>query len=151
MISLSVVSKHSLKEQAVKPALIDTDILSLFFRGNTNVVNQFQAYLAIYNQINISIITYYEILSGLKHRDAQKQLALFLEFAAQNSVLPLSEKSVTISANIYANLRLQGIPIDDIDLLIAGVAIANNLVLITHNQRHFGRIEGLELQDWSLG
>lgn len=135
----------------MKPALIDTDILSLFFRGNANVINQFQAYLAIYNQINISIITYYEILSGLKHRDAQRQLDLFLEFADQNAVLPLNQQSVTISANIYAKLRLQGIPIDDIDLLIAGVAIANNLVLITHNQRHFGRVEGLELQDWSLG
>ena len=133
----------------MKPALIDTDILSLFFRGNTNVVAQFQTYLITYRQINISIITYYEILSGLKHRDAQKQLALFLEFVTQNTVLPLTEQSVTLSADIYANLRLQGIPIDDIDLLIAGVAIANNLVMITHNQRHFGRIEALELQDWS--
>ncbi|MBN3910854.1 MAG: type II toxin-antitoxin system VapC family toxin [Nostoc sp. NMS1] len=133
----------------MKPALIDTDILSLFFRGNTNVVAQFQNYLITYRQINISIITYYEILSGLKHCDAQKQLALFLEFVAQNTVLPLTEQSVTLSADIYANLRLQGIPIDDIDLLIAGVAIANNLVMITHNQRHFGRVEVLELQDWS--
>jgi tRNA(fMet)-specific endonuclease VapC len=90
----------------MKPALIDTDILSLFFRGNANVINQFQAYLAIYNQINISIITYYEILSGLKHRDAQRQLDLFLEFANQNAVLPLNQQSVTISANIYAKLRL---------------------------------------------
>ncbi|WP_245246127.1 type II toxin-antitoxin system VapC family toxin [Nostoc sp. ATCC 53789] len=106
----------------MKPALIDTDILSLFFRGNTNVVTQFQNYLITYRKINISIITYYEILSGLKHRDAQKQLALFLEFVAQNTVLPLTEQSVTLSADIYANLRLQGIPIDDIDLLIAGVA-----------------------------
>ncbi|MBU7582846.1 MAG: type II toxin-antitoxin system VapC family toxin [Nostoc sp. TH1S01] len=133
----------------MKPALIDTDILSLFFRGNANVVAQFQAYLSIYPQINISIITYYEILSGLKHRDAQKQLAVFLEFSAQNVVLPLTEKSVTISAEIYADLRLQGIPVDDIDLLIAGVAIANNLILVTHNQRHFGRIQTLELQDWN--
>ena len=74
---------------------------------------------------------------------------MFLEFAAQNAVLPLSKESVNLSAEVYANLRLQGIPIDDIDLLIAGVAIANNLVLITHNQRHFSRIEGLEWQDWS--
>ncbi|TRU89883.1 MAG: type II toxin-antitoxin system VapC family toxin, partial [Microcystis novacekii Mn_MB_F_20050700_S1] len=33
---------------------------------------------------------------------------------------------------------------------IAGVAIANNLVLITHNQKHFSKIEGLELEDWTL-
>jgi len=133
----------------VKPTLIDTDILSMFFRGNVPVVAQFQAYLAEHQQVNLSIITYYEILSGLKHRAAQKQLVLFLEFANRNIVLPLTEKSITISADLYATLRRDGIPIDDIDLLIAGVAVANNLVLVTHNQRHFNRIDGLKCQDWS--
>lgn len=133
----------------MKPALIDTDILSLFFRGDLTTVYHFQAYLNEYQQINLSIITYYEILSGLKHRDARKQLSLFLEFAARNTVLPLTLESAALSANHYATLRRDGNPVDDIDLLIAGVAIANNLVLVTHNQRHFNRIAGLECQDWS--
>ncbi|MEQ9549518.1 MAG: type II toxin-antitoxin system VapC family toxin [Coleofasciculus sp. G3-WIS-01] len=133
----------------MKPALVDTDILSMFFRGNPAVVSNFQTYLNEYRQINLSIITYYEILSGLKHRDAHKQLALFLEFATQNTVLPLTQTAVTLAAEFYASLRKDGTPVDDIDLLIAGTAVANNLVLITHNQRHFSRIEGLEWQDWS--
>jgi len=45
-----------------------------------------------------------------------------------NSVLPLTEQSVTIFAGIYAQLRKTGKPLDDVDLLIAGVAIANNRV-----------------------
>ena len=133
----------------MKPALVDTDILSMFFRGNTNVVAQFQTYLKEHRQINLSIVTYYEILSGLKHRDAQKQLSLFLDFAAQNIILPLTVQSVTLSADVYAKLRQDRTPVDDIDLLIAGVAVANNLILVTHNQRHFNRIEALKLQDWS--
>ncbi|MDX2215810.1 MAG: type II toxin-antitoxin system VapC family toxin [Oculatellaceae cyanobacterium bins.114] len=112
-------------------------------------MSHFEAYLVEYQQISLSIITYYEILSGLKHRDAQRQLSLFLEFAAQNTTLPLTPESVTLSADLYAQLRRDGTPIDDIDLLIAGVAIANNLTLITHNQRHFNRIVGLEWEDWS--
>jgi len=90
----------------VKSALIDTDILSMFFRGTPKVAAQFGSYLKIYPQINISIVTYYEILSGLKHRDAQKQLSSFLEFAARNNVLPLTERSTSLSAEMYANLRL---------------------------------------------
>jgi tRNA(fMet)-specific endonuclease VapC len=133
----------------MKPALVDTDILSMFFRGNPAVVSNVQTYLNKYRKINLSIITYYEILSGLNHRDAHKQLALFLEFATQNTVLPLTQTSVTLSADFYASLRKDGTPVDDINLLIAGTAVANNLVLITHNQRHFSRIEGLEWQDWS--
>lgn len=133
------------------PALIDTDILSLFFRGDPNVVARFDAYTAVHDQITTSIITYYEIVSGLKHRDAQKQLALFFDFAAQSNILPLTEESVIHSADLYASLREQGTPVDDIDLLIAGIALANGLVLVTHNRKHFDRLVELQVEDWSEG
>jgi tRNA(fMet)-specific endonuclease VapC len=58
----------------MKLVLIDTNILSFFFRNHSLVVERFQAYLKEHDKMNISIITYYEIVSGLKHRDAQKQL-----------------------------------------------------------------------------
>jgi tRNA(fMet)-specific endonuclease VapC len=133
----------------MKPALIDTNILSFFFRNHSLIVERFQAYLNDHDKINISIITYYEIVSGLKHRDAQKQLTSFQEFVSYNTVLPLSTSSATISADIYANLRNKGTPIDDIDILIAGIAIANDLIIVTNNIRDFGKIENLEIQDWS--
>jgi len=132
----------------MKAALIDTDILSLFLRGDSNVVQHIKSYLALYDKLNLSIITYYEIISGLKHRDAHKQLDRFLEFTQYNTVLPLTQTACTLAANIYAQLRRQGKPIDDIDLLIAGIALEHNLVLATHNVGHFDRIEGLAIEDW---
>ena len=132
----------------MKPCLLDTDILSLFFRNHPRVVENCNLYLQEYGKLNFSLITYYEILSGLKHRDANKQLNKFLAFSKLNRILLLSEESVTISAEIYSELRKKGTPVDDIDLLIAGVAIANDLVLITHNQKHFGKIGRLKLEDW---
>ena len=133
----------------MEPALIDTDILFLFFRNNQNAVSNFKIYLKEHEKINLTIVTYYEIISGLKHRDALKQLDLFLKFASQNSILPLTEKSATISADLYARLRKAGQMLDDIDILIAGVAIANNLALVTRNKNHFERIEELKIADWS--
>jgi len=129
--------------------MVDTDILSMFFRNNHNVVNNFKEYFKEYERINLSIITYYEVLSGLKHRDASKQYDSFLEFVKYNKVLPLTEESIMISSDLYASLRKKGKPIDDIDLLIAGIALANNLILVTHNEGHFKRIRGLKLLDWS--
>ena len=85
----------------------------------------------------------------MKHRDARKQLASFLDFASYSNVLPLTEQSVTVSAEVYASLRARGKPVDDIDLLIAGIAIANDLVFVTHNLGHFNRIEELEVRDWN--
>ncbi len=133
----------------MKPTLIDTDILSLFFRGHPEVTARFQAYTSEHGAINFSIITYYEILSGLKHRDAHKQLTAFLNFAAENNLAPLTEQSATLSAEVYAASRAKGTPIDDIDILIAGVAMANQWILITHNRQHFEKIDGLEIEDWS--
>ena len=133
----------------MKASLIDTDILSMFFRGQAQVVDSFRAYLSQYNTINLSMLTYYEIVSGLKYRDAHKQIELFLEFAAQNTLLPLTPRAVDIAAEKYAELRKAGVPIDDIDLLIAGTAIANGLALVTHNTKHFDRISDLETEDWA--
>lgn len=134
----------------MKPALIDTDILSMFFKGNKNVKQNFKAYLDQYSEINFSIITYYEILSGLKHRDANKQMDLFMEFASQNNIIALTTESTQISAKIYADLRKKGTPVDDIDLLIAGVALENDFIMVTNNTSHFERIEGLKIENWSL-
>jgi len=133
----------------VQPTLVDTDILSMYFRGNEIVTVNVDKYIERYEKVNLSIITYYEIVSGLKYRDARKQLMSFLEFSAQNVVLSLTEESVTTSAEMYAELRKKGQPIDDIDLLIAGIAVSNDLVLATNNEGHFKRIRELRVENWS--
>jgi tRNA(fMet)-specific endonuclease VapC len=133
----------------MKGSLLDTNILSLFFRGHPSVVAQFEAYLNEHETIKFSIITYYEIVSGLKHRDASRQLEAFLEFAKQNTIIPLTQQAADIASELYADLRKQGQPIDDIDLLIAATALANELALVTHNRKHFDRITSLEVYDWT--
>lgn len=69
-----------------------------FCRGHEGVVSRFSSYLAVYDKINLSIITYYEILSGLKYKDARKQLSTFLAFAKCNNIILLTEESVARSA-----------------------------------------------------
>jgi len=133
----------------MKRSLIDTDILSMFFRGNRSVKANFATYLSEYDEISFSIVSYYEIVSGLKHRDAHRQMDSFIEFSSQNNILPLTIESTTKSAEIYATLRRKGTPVDDIDLLIAGIALENGLVMVTNNTNHFARINGLTVENWS--
>lgn len=132
----------------MKASLIDTDILSEFFKGNPKSIRKFGAYLEHFGIINISIITYYEILNGLLYKDAKKQLVKFEEFVQLSNVLPLTMKSVKISAQIQADLRKQGNEIGHTDTLIAGIAIAENLQLITNNANHFKRVKKLEISNW---
>ena len=129
-------------------ALIDTDILSYYIKGDSIVVDNFKRYLAEYEIIEISLITYYEITSGLLYKNALKQLEVFNDFVSENIVIALTEESCKISSEIYSKLRNNGELIDDIDLLIAGVAIENEMTLVTNNENHFGRIQGLKIENW---
>jgi len=136
------------KEGHMNRALIDTDILSYYFKGDPIVVANFEKYLQHYDLIEISLITYYEITSGLLSKKAIKQLSIFEDFVSENLVLPLTEKSVKKSAELFSSLRQAGKMLDDIDLLIAGVALENEMTMITNNVDHFGRIPELKIENW---
>lgn len=129
-------------------SLVDTDVLSFYFRGDQKVVDHFNKYLDEFDVINISIITYYEILGGLKFKKAERQIKEFEEFVNNNTIIHISEESAKISGNIYSDLRLKGITIGTSDILIAGIAIENELVLVTNNEKHYGSIQGLRIENW---
>ena len=133
----------------MSPSMLDTDILSEFLRGNEKVVKNVDEYLLEFGFVNLSIITYYEILNGLLYKDAKKQLKKFESFVTLNNVLLLTLKSTKLAANIQADLRKKGREIGHADTLIAGIAIANKLQLVTNNTDHFKRIKGLQLANWS--
>lgn len=134
----------------MKPSLIDTDILSEFLRGTPKVVENAKKYLAFHDAIGFSIITYYEILNGLLYKDAKKQLNKFTAFADLNKILPLTISATRKAAEIFAGLRKEGQLIGHTDCLIAGIALTNELQLVTNNTNHFKRIKGLKLVNWSL-
>lgn len=54
------------------------------------------------------------------------------------------------AAERHAELRhaLRGTPIGERDLIVAATAVANGLVVVTRNQREFGRVPGLRVEVW---
>ena len=67
----------------------------------------------------------------------------------QLSVLPLSDSALKTFGQIKADLRKQGQPLADFDLLIASTALAAGRTLVTNNLRHYTRISGLQLENWT--
>jgi tRNA(fMet)-specific endonuclease VapC len=132
----------------VTESLVDTDILSFYFKGDSKVVAKFNDYLKEFDVINISIITYYEILGGLKFKKAERQIKEFEEFVSNNTIIHISEQSAKLSGDIYADLRQKGITIGTSDILIAGIATENELTLVTNNERHYESIRGLKIENW---
>jgi len=57
--------------------------------------------------------------------------------------------SLDIYAKEKARLKKKGQLIDDFDLLIGSSAIANEMVLVTRNVKHFNRISGINIENWA--
>ena len=93
-------------------------------------------------------MTYFETRRGLFLPTFRRKLATFERFANLLGVLPLDTSALDTAADIYQDLRRQGTLLEDADILIAGIAIANNAVLVTRNLKHFERIPGLRLESW---
>jgi tRNA(fMet)-specific endonuclease VapC len=64
--------------------------------------------------------------------------------------LSFDENSALEAASIRYFLSNQGTPIGPFDLLIAAIARANQLTLVTHNTREFSRIPNLLIEDWQI-
>ena len=102
----------------------------------------------VHKKMYLLIITLYEIIGGLKYKNAEKQLNEFEQFALNNTIIHISENSAKISGSIYAMLRQDGITIGTSDILIAGIAIENDLTLITNNLKHYEPIKNLSIENW---
>lgn len=133
----------------MKQVLLYTDTISFYFRNNQSVVDHFNHYLETFGFIHLSVVTYYEIMNGLYYKDARKQLKAFERFVAMNNVINLTKNSARKAAYLYSNLRQNGVSIGHTDIMIAAIAMDYDLQLITNNEKHFNKIEGLDWDNWT--
>lgn len=132
----------------MKQALIDTDTISYFFKNNPSVTSKLNNYLAEFGYINMSVVTYYEVMNGLIYKDAHKKLEQFEAFVRLNRIIPLNLEIAKKSAELFSTLRGEGKTIGHNDILIAGTAISMDMILVTNNTRHFKLVEGLQIDNW---
>jgi tRNA(fMet)-specific endonuclease VapC len=65
------------------------------------------------------------------------------------TVLPFGSAAASVYGEIRADLQSKGTPIGPLDMLIAGHAKAEELILVTNNVREFERVPGLEIENWA--
>lgn len=133
----------------MRKVLLDTNIISYFFRGQSEVIAKLEEYGQFYDCLTFSILTYYEIKAGLTYRDSRRLMDQFEELARESEILLLTTATMDIASDIYANLRRRGLLITPMDLLIAASAIEHDLRLITANIRHFQNVENLNFENWT--
>ncbi len=132
----------------MKRCTLDTNIITAFLKNDLRVVERVSNYLEIFDKLTINIISYYEILRGLKDLGNQEKLRSFEDFILENELVLIRKETVEEAAEIYAYLKKDGNLIEDADILMAAIAIVEDMMLITNNTSHFNRVKGLSLDNW---
>lgn len=90
-----------------------------------------------------------ELMYGAaKSTVSERTFARLNRFFSLFNSLPFDDRSAGAYGTIRADLEQRGVPIGPNDLMIAAIALASGLILVTHNTREFGRISDLKHEDW---
>lgn len=127
--------------------LLDTGTIIYNLKGNRKVQENLRLHFT--DIIQISIITLMELYYGAyKSHHVEPNLAKIKTLEQSLEIIPSGEEAAEIFGRLKARLESEGNRLDDFDLIIAATALTHNLVLVTNNEKHFQRIEGLKIENW---
>jgi tRNA(fMet)-specific endonuclease VapC len=126
--------------------MLDTDTVSFALRGEGGVASRLLQERP--SVLCISSITLAELAFGAARRKSSKLQGLIDRFVASVQVLAFDAAAASRFGETAAGLAEAGSPIGDFDTLIAAHALACDLVLVTHNRKHFDRVPGLRTESW---
>lgn len=103
------------------------------------------------SELCISSISYAELMHGVeKSQDAERNRVAITLFLSPLSVLEFDNYAAEEYGKVRTELERKGTPIGPMDTLIAAHARAENLILVTNNTREFNRVEGLNVENWTI-
>ncbi len=127
--------------------LLDTNICIYLINGNNLLINKVKE-IGIFS-IGISNATLAELYFGAYNsKHIKENLRNISAFKRNLSIYSDSSGSAEIFGETKAKLKASGCMIEDFDILIASIAIANNCILVTNNLDHFERIDAIQLENW---
>ena len=139
---MSEFTKYCLDTNAI------SDVVNQKYEMEEKIINEMQKG----NKIYISSISYYEVIRGLKASQFAKRLNKFNDIYSVLLHLYLDRENMEViekAADIYDQLH-KGQQVEDNDIYIAAIAMVNDCTLVTANEKHFSRIEGLRYENWRL-
>jgi len=128
--------------------LLDTNIcIYLIKRRPSGVLERFRQHSP--QDVAISTITLFELQYGIeKSQYQQRSEDALAKFLLPLNLINLDYSSAIEAAAIRAQLEEKGVPIGPYDLLIAGLARSQGIILVTNNTKEFERVDGLHLENW---
>ena len=128
--------------------LLDTDTIIYSLKGKPEVVENIRSHAD--NPKAISVITYGELVYGAqKSQHIEKNLAKIHRLREIFPVIDLSCAIMDTFGSLKAELNRKGTGVDDFDLLIAATAMTMGYCVVSNNVKHFSKIPGMQLENWT--
>jgi tRNA(fMet)-specific endonuclease VapC len=127
--------------------LLDTNTCIRHLNQRSPAIIRKLSSLSIEDVAICSIVKAEMFAGAAKSQTPQQSLAKQQAFLNRFVCLPFDDKAAEVYRPLRAKLEVRGKPIGALDMLIAATAIANNVILVTHNIAEFSRIDGLKLSE----
>jgi tRNA(fMet)-specific endonuclease VapC len=128
--------------------LLDTNTASYIIKGNIPRVRDRLLKVPM-ARVLISAVTEAELLFGAaRKREAVRLKTAIDEFLLRVDSQPWDSAAARHYADVRATLEIGGIPMGNLDMMIAAHALAVEAVLVT-NDGSFRRLKQLKLEDWT--
>ena len=128
--------------------LLDTDICSYIMKKHPLSVLQRLQTIEI-SSVGISAITLAELRYGVERLNSSRFTQQDLDFFTTHlTVFAWDAEATQYYSILRVDLERKGLPIGNMDMLIAAHALSLDAILVTNNQRHFSRISSLKLENW---
>ena len=127
--------------------MLDTDAVSFALRGHGRVGARIVEHRP--SELAVSALTVAELRYGANRRKSAKLHRMIDAFTSNVAVMPFDDACATQFGHIAAELAERGAPIGELDVLIAAHAMALAVTLVTNHVKHFSRIRGLKVENWT--
>lgn len=130
--------------------LLDTNIISALVRDPHGRVTK-RIRKVGEAKVCTSIVVAAELRYGAAKKGSARLLSQLEAVLSALEVLALESPVDSVYAEVRTELERSGQPIGGNDLLIAAHALSLGHTVVTDNEREFGRVEGLRVQNWLRG
>ena len=127
--------------------LLDTNILSDLVRNPQRRIASRIVEVGE-NAVCTSVIVAAELRFGAAKKGSERLTAQLEAILSALEILPFEAPADRAYGELRARLEAAGTPIGGNDMLIAAHAISSGHIVVTDNEREFGRVAGLQVLNW---
>ncbi len=128
--------------------MLGTDICSYLIKGiSLQLLNNLNIHSR--DKLAISSITYAELMFGAERVNSIRIKDKIEAILQKVEIIEFAEEAAKEYSNIRAILERNGTVIGNMDMLIAACAKASKAILVTNNEKHFGYIPKLKIENWT--